>query len=221
MLSSNAALVVAELGRSARLIAGACSSGRQHGRLHRAAGRAPSSTAALVVAKPGGIASPVVEVRLCRPTRAWQALSRQSASGGGRPCGDQARTACVEGHGGSPPQPDACGWSLCAEGFGSVRRVRFPATPGLVLGRVGRVEGATQWELASAVAFPKPALDLADGTVSSMCRLVSGPIGLRLGGNGRRDVRRVGGLPSARRAESLVPGTARGRSPSTEFGLWY
>jgi hypothetical protein len=101
------------------------------------------------------------------------------------------------------------------------RRVRFPATPGLVLGRVGRVESATQWELASAAAFSKPALDLADGTVSSMCRLVSGPIGLRLGGNGRRDVRRVGGLPSARRAESLVPGTARGRSPSTEFGLWY
>jgi len=54
------------------------------------------------------------------PARSQNALLRQSASGGGHPCGGQARTACAEGRGGSPLQPDARGWSLCAEGSGSV-----------------------------------------------------------------------------------------------------
>lgn len=54
------------------------------------------------------------------------------------------------------------------------RRVRLPAKPGLVLGRVGRVESAKQREIPSAALCARPVSDRADG-----CQVVHASPGLR------------------------------------------
>lgn len=129
---------VAKLERSARLVAGVRSSGRQHGQLHRATGRAPSSTVALVVATPGGtrnrqwrFASAVNRARLVCPVTAERFRGRS-------PSWWLSSAACADGFGGSPPKARST-WlvALCRGHRLRPAGSASPATPGLVLGCVG------------------------------------------------------------------------------------
>jgi hypothetical protein len=110
-------------------------------------------------------ASLAVEVRLCRPTRGWQALLRQSASERGHPRGGGSRQLV----------PTAAEVRLCSSKHAAVRfvpralapfrRVRTPAAPGFGLVRSGGREGS-----AAGACSCSRALDARDGSCRRMPR---------------------------------------------------
>jgi hypothetical protein len=208
---STAALVVAPLELPARQAVGACSRDRLHGQTapsHRQSASALGSPRGCRVRRS---ALPAAEVRLRRP-----------GAGLAKPChgrvipGEVALVAATLGRPVSTVvEVRLCNWTHVVEhsaprAAAPFRRVRFPAKPGLVLGCVGRVEGARQREIPSAATQSRSASDRADG-----CHLVHAPPGLRTSrasacGAGRHDAHRAGGLLPASRAKSLRQALRKG-----------